>query len=383
MDTKKLLIIHPEGNINNNPNLSGIVEILCENGYYVDIISFKQPIYQFAPCANSKLFLIPNFFNYPFNRISSVQEITNLIIFLLRKISKRFIHYNLVIGVDREGVITASGISKLLKIPYGFISYEIFFELETNKKFKQIERIACKKLSFAVSQDKVRSCLLAEENEIPPEKIIDIPVAGRGLKTGHKNNYLYDTLGIPQNKKIALFAGSISERCMINELILSVNNWPEDWVLVLHNRYLLSDFEKNKLLSANKQKIFISTIPIPDFHDIFKLIQSADIGLVLNQPSYTSMNNGNNLKYLGFSSGKFSTYLQHGLPVIANDCGLINKCIREYHLGYSIYHLSEISNILSNGIPREYNEHCYSFFGKYLNLDNQIKPLLEKIDSIM
>ena len=32
---KKILLIHPEGNINNNPNLTGIVEILCENAHEV------------------------------------------------------------------------------------------------------------------------------------------------------------------------------------------------------------------------------------------------------------------------------------------------------------------------------------------------------------
>ena len=40
---KKIMVIHPEGNLNNNPNLAGIVEILCENGYVVDIYSLKSP----------------------------------------------------------------------------------------------------------------------------------------------------------------------------------------------------------------------------------------------------------------------------------------------------------------------------------------------------
>lgn len=40
---KKIMIIHPEGNLNNNPNHTGIVEILCEQGYLVDIYSPRVP----------------------------------------------------------------------------------------------------------------------------------------------------------------------------------------------------------------------------------------------------------------------------------------------------------------------------------------------------
>jgi hypothetical protein len=50
----KILIVHPEGNINNNPNLTGIVEILCENGYKVDIYSLRRSnIYQYSWCAGA------------------------------------------------------------------------------------------------------------------------------------------------------------------------------------------------------------------------------------------------------------------------------------------------------------------------------------------
>ena len=53
-----IMIIHPEGNINNNPNLTGIVEILCDQGYKVDIYSPRiGHIEQSAPCAGAKVIL--------------------------------------------------------------------------------------------------------------------------------------------------------------------------------------------------------------------------------------------------------------------------------------------------------------------------------------
>lgn len=55
---KHILFIHPEGNINNNPNLYGIVEILTEKGYKVDVLSFLKPgIYQQNPKNNKWKFL--------------------------------------------------------------------------------------------------------------------------------------------------------------------------------------------------------------------------------------------------------------------------------------------------------------------------------------
>ncbi len=59
LDRKKILIIHPEGNINNNPNLTGIVEILCENNYLVHICSpTRKDICQESPCDGATLSLV-------------------------------------------------------------------------------------------------------------------------------------------------------------------------------------------------------------------------------------------------------------------------------------------------------------------------------------
>ena len=47
---KRILLIHPEGNINNNPNLSGLAEILCETGFDLHVVSLRIPgMYQQPP----------------------------------------------------------------------------------------------------------------------------------------------------------------------------------------------------------------------------------------------------------------------------------------------------------------------------------------------
>ncbi|GAI21083.1 unnamed protein product, partial [marine sediment metagenome] len=194
---KKVLIIHPEGNINNNPNLTSIVEILCENGYKVDICSLRRSnIYQYSWCAGASLFLLDRPENLLENgtfiledpKLNSQEKIISYI-------NENFKSYDLVIGVDR-GIIEAALIAQNREIPCGLISYEIFFEEETSEEFKQKEIEACKCLDFIVCQDALRAKYLSIENNIALEKIINIPIAGRGIKKGEKNSYLYDSLGI-------------------------------------------------------------------------------------------------------------------------------------------------------------------------------------------
>jgi glycosyltransferase involved in cell wall biosynthesis len=376
-----ILIIHPEGNINNNPNLFGIVEILCEHGYEVDIVSPKLRIPQIAPCNGSKIF----FYNRILKRIEL--EIRNMNIFNFvfdYKIKKTWNNrrYNLIIGVDRDGIIEASYLSHLLNVPYGLISYEIFFRSETSKNFKKIEIDACKDIEFAVCQDSLRSSCLAKENQIDLNKIINIPVAGRGIKTEKRTHYLHTQLNIPHEKKIALFAGSIVRWSMIEELIQSVNYWPKDWVLVLHNRYGLNSKVNKLLKDINTESIFISNNSYPKPEDLNKMLQSADLGIALYKPMYTGIYDGDNLKYLGLASGKIATYLQHGIPVLTNENGLISDLIREYDAGYVIREIKEIPESIDTLNLDVCHNRCYALFDQYLDLNTHIAPLLKKIKNI-
>jgi hypothetical protein len=285
----------------------------------------------------------------------------------------------LIIGVDRDGIIEASFLSQLMGIPCGFISYEIFFKDETGSNFKKEEIGACKYIDFAVCQDDVRSSSLSEENHIPFEKIIQIPVAGRGLKKGEKTRYLHTLLNIPFDKKIALFMGSIVKWSMIRELVQSVDNWPDEWVLVLHNRYGLNTLIRD--IQSNKIYISRESYSKPD--DLSIMLHSVDLGIALYNPTFEGIYTGKNLKYLGLSSGKIATYLQHGIPVLTNENGLIGDYIREYEAGYIVHKIEEIPELLDKINLSGGQDNCYSLFNKYLNLDMHINPLLNKIEKIL
>ena len=385
---KKILIIHPEGNINNNPNLTGIVEILCENNYIVHIYSPKiERIYQDLNYNNATLFLLEGnisvtegFLLLAIRPFASFERITTYI-------KNKIDNYDLVIGVDR-GIIEASLIAQVKKIPYGLISYEIFFEEEAGKEFKQPEIEACRDIDFAICQDKVRVKHLSIENRIPLEKIITIPMGGRFAKKGEKNSYLYESLEIDKEKKIALFIGSITRWSMVDFIIESAQTWPDDWVLVIHPRYGMNQgvffyYEKYKELN----NIYFSLESVSDLNRMYKIIHSADIGIALYKPQKNIKKNitldGNNIRYIGMASGKIATYFQHGLPIIINEIGEMSDYVRKYDLGVVIDDSKRIKLYFTDSDIVKWRKNCFEFFEREIDLNYTVDPLLKTIQYLL
>jgi hypothetical protein len=385
---KKILIVHPEGNFNNNPNLSGIIELLCEIGYAVTILSVSKNFYQVAPCANASLLLQNKWVGKIKEKLCNSFENLDELRKYYRPFMMNMQKYDLVIGVDRQGVIEASLIADHLGAPYGFISYEIFFAEECGAHFKSAEIQACRNVAFVVTQDGMRAAHLCKENSIPLEKTVIIPVAGRGVKKAKKNHFLNTMLNISEDNRIALFAGALDERNMINEIVGGLSYWPTNWAVVLHGRYGRMDIQSLNVHGRLERldqasNLFFSTEAIPDIRQMSKLIHSADLGIAFSKPTFDSIYTGNNIKYLGLSSGKISLYLQHGIPVLVNEIGEMSDYVREYQLGFVIDELSDIECLLKDYHKGEWQQNCHEFFQEKLDLNVTSGPLLAVISAIV
>lgn len=381
---KRIAIIHPEGNILYNANLLGIVEILREKGYLVDIYCPKRNISQYVPYPTVR-FIFYNKVELFFGKIEILKSVKG-IVGIGRSIDrfvlcKSDISASLIIGVDREGIILGSKIAKTKKIPYGLISYEIFFNKETGEDFKKEEIKACQDIDFAVCQDPLRAEKLAEENMIPAQKIINIPVGGRFVEKGPKNFFLHDEFGISHDKHIVLYIGEGSDWTRMPDLVKYAQDWQEDWVLVIRLKYGINNYMKQIVEQyKNSKKVFFSLSRVNSCKELTPLIKSADMGVALYKATYANYWLGDNLKYLGLSSGKISAYLQHGLPVIVNDIGLWSDNIRTYKLGFVV----DDKIILPSADELEqYKGRCYEFFEEKLDLNKTIAPLLDKIETIL
>jgi tetratricopeptide (TPR) repeat protein len=175
----------------------------------------------------------------------------------------------------------------------------------------------------------------------------------------------------------------------IYELIDGSDLWPDNWALVLHERYSRYNQEiVNKIASKEKRNVFLSSFKALPFNQIHRLMHSADIGLSLYLPQFQSndISARKNLEYLGMSSGKTTTYLQYGLPILINEVGIISEHTRRNNLGRVVKEISDIPSVLLSLTSRELSqcrENSFSFFEGVLDLNLNIKPLLSKIHSLV
>jgi hypothetical protein len=386
----RISIIHPEGNFNNNPNLSGIVSILVEAGYTVTIYAQRREEIDQSPPAphvHVELTSVPGAFPHDTPVVLpsiAIRDVHDSAKFMAAELQKP----DIIIGIDR-GIIEASALATAWNIPVGLLSYEIYFSAETSSEFKAPEIDACRSLAFAVCQDRARSTELRKENGIPLERIIDIPVAGRGYNPRVSTSLIQSLLGIDEKKKIALYMGELSGTWNgLDEILAWTHEWPEEWVLVLHHRYgngaaldLVS-----KVLSSSRRNVFFSPFPTLPFDKLSDLLHSVDLGLAFYQSVPGHPSSGRNLGCLGMASGKISTYLQHGVPIVINEIGEMSDYVRKCNLGSVVQDGSKIGAVLNqfSSTPQStWIDNSQRFFSTKLDLNITALPLLAKLQELL
>jgi len=377
MSMNNILILETTGYTINNPNLIGIINILEKNNFNVSLSTVKRNFDQTLKNNKVKTFFV----NFYAERI--IEKLCNY--FLPTRLIKFFFNYSkiekfdFIIGVDTYGVIFSNIISKKYNTPIIFLSYEIFFKTEVGKVLKNLEIQACSNILVAVSQDSERGKKLSYENKINIENIINIPVSNAGYVGRKKSLYLNNKYNISIASKIVILAGSIEKWTMTNEILSTLDLWPKDWVLFLHNRNSNEKIKKKykKFLS---NRLIISNESIKHADELNLLYNSCDLGIAFYRPTYESYYLGDNIKYIGMSSGKINNYIQFGLPVLINDFGEYSGVINNHKVGYSVNSEYDIPNVL-NKINKKsltnYSASCELFFNTFLDLNNTIKPLLE------
>jgi hypothetical protein len=374
----RILIIHPEGNIHNNPNLTGIVDILCDCGCTIEVMSpRRREIYQGPLRAGARLTLLEIPWRQgPFIFVSLEQAELNDI---PATVNSRIADVDFVFGVDM-GIVEASLIAKVKRIPHALISYELFFADETGPEFKRWEINACVNLAFAICQDEVRSRLLSEENNIPPDRIVNIPVVGRGFRRAAGCDYLRNHFRISAGARIALYMGSLQEWAMSGYLAESASQWPDDWRLILHNRYQNEPYAQ--MLNEKYRgcsRIIFSNEPFNRQDEMNTFISSADIGISLYKPDYNSIYTGKNLEFVGMASGKTNAYFQHGVPVITNDDGVMGHLVREHNVGIVVDTARLLTLDVATPELNRMKAAVPEFFRCNLDLDLLMKPVLTRL----
>jgi hypothetical protein len=373
-----ILVVHPEGNLNYNSNLVGLLELLGEAGHRLTYAAPRRPaINQEIDSAYVRVVLVDRHqargqFLFP-----SVQSTDDG---LSESDFAPWAGQDMVLAVDR-GIIEGAWVARHFGIPHGLLSYEIFFRDEMAAELKAQEIEACRDLSFAICQDSLRSRKLCLENGIAPEKLLQIPVASRGFRSPvHKPRQLHTLFQLPEQTKVALYMGSLAEWTGASFLLDSARNWPEDWTLVVHERYGPSKATR-ELIEARgcADRVRLSRITFATASQMDSFIQSADLGVALYCPTYQNEWLGHNLAHIGLSSGKISGYLQQGVPVATHELGEISDWIRFYGAG-QIFSLDEPF------VPQVSSENtvdgCRNLFEGHLDLNRFGSRLMETVHKL-
>lgn len=388
-DLNRVLVIHPEGNTFNNPSLKCLIDLLIRDGNTIDL---RYPLTKASVPQYAGIRLLP---------FSRILRLLKYLLFeylcswppiFLATLGDYVFHYRkygLIIGVDRQGLIEASIVSQLSNTPYIFLSFEIMFESETSARYKRIERKAARNTPLWLVQDEIRASKLQEEDHLQASTRFLLPLAsaGAGLPASER---LRDTLGIPVNKKVAITIGSVSTWSMTSELIRSTVEWPDDWVLLVHERYGRARDKLTTELKAfskpdHNNKVFVSDSAAQMVDDMGTILAGVSIGLAFYKPKHTARfgdrYEGKNLRYLGLASGKISTYLRYGIPILVNEIGTYAEEARRFGFGRVVERTEGIKDVLDELDSDEYRKNARTYFSRKLDFRNYENAILARLQA--
>lgn len=333
----KILIVHPGGNISDNPSLRSILTTFFHNSY--DVVVWRR-----GHWSKDKAYYGADFVEDPWiwwiikgfilNKLCI--QYFSFLVSCLERLRWKNRSFDIVVSVDRQGVIEANMLD-LSSSKHIHLSYEIFFESETSHRFKKLERICYENVDVLVIQDYKRAKNFQEENNVRLQHFF-LPVAG--------SKFVDKLITDDKVDPYILATGSLSEWTMISDLIDQAGKTDFPLPIMLHGRYqtLPSNISKQALSST---KILISNTYFSNEEEYYLFVSKAHIGYAMYRSIPGNKYLGRNVADLGLSSGKLSTFLACGVPVITNITGEFADLIMEYQAGVIINDLSQIKDAVA------------------------------------
>jgi len=228
---------------------------------------------------------------------------------------RRIKHTDLAIAFDANS-LAAMDFAISRKVPFIYWSLEITMLADTPDPFSRwVKRHELRRLEQAqavVVQSSVRRALLEEDLQRPLSRYVEVPNApSQPLPRELRRDYFRERFRIPPKTRIVLHAGFISTSLMSLEIAQTVPAWPDDFILIFHERQARDPDEPylQAVERAGAGRVFMSLKPVA-FDEVDTIYASADIGVVCYQTVEP------NEATAWASSGKLVYYLRHGLPIV-------------------------------------------------------------------
>ena len=291
-----------------------------------------------------------------------------------------------LIGVEPFGLIAATlaadASKKEKSVPVIYYNQELLLERECStfdRIVKALERTCNQMCYLTIVTGKRRAELLRADNNLESESIVCVPVAGLGKAYRAKGNLLQEMCGIPQEKKVLLYAGNIEPWAMCLEMAEAAQNWRDDFVLVLHSWQ--EDLVNHPYITqirrlTQTRKVYLSLKQV-DWQKMPELVSSADIGLALYQDLGEARNE------IGHSSNKLAQYLQMGLPVITTDFPSLRDVIDRYQCGAcgSPDSIEPLAEMIFDDYER-YRANAFRCYENDYDFSKHFRKVIERIKDI-
>ena len=383
VDAGRVAVIYFRGDLDTVPALRSTVTLLLQRGYAVDVVYVRDPAF-LPPQFESPAVTLVALPRLPRKGLPTpLRRIAEVMLWLLRT----FRHcarrsYVCLIGVEPVGLIVSGLLATMLRIPVAYFSLELYLSREITslhiKVMKAGERFFNRRCIFTIIQDQERARLLADENRLSPEKIILLPNSPLGPARRDPSDYLRKKLALPAKKRLVLYAGALTMWTYTPELILAARQWPAGWTLILHSRQEGNELGLNL---ADFPWVRSSGGPVP-YEDLPALISSADVGLVLYRNADTIWQ-GDNITYVGLSSGKLAQYLRCGVPVAVIAFPGLCDLIERYHCGICVNEVAELEGAITTILAHysDYSRGAIDCFSEVFDFEQYFDAVLTHLDN--
>jgi glycosyltransferase involved in cell wall biosynthesis len=242
---------------------------------------------------------------------------------------------------------------------------------------KNLEYRMIRRIGKVVIQSHKRAQIFSKINHFNPKNILILPVTSTGDPIKKKSRYFRELFNVSKNKKIVIYAGAFAPWAQCLEIIRSVTDWPQDFVLVMHTgnpKMLKSDYFKKMQRAAQNLPVYFSTKPL-EYKNLALALSSADIGLLF----YEAIDN--NFTKILFSSNKMSEYLKAGLPVLTSSFPELRRFVRKNKIGASIGSPAKLSQILKIIKPQlaKLSRNAQKCYQRYFRFETYFKSFYHQL----
>lgn len=281
----------------------------------------------------------------------------------------------LFIGIDTYGAITAFLVKKLFspQIKLAFLSLELNPPRTLfTRLINRLEKIAFKESICLLIQDEDRYKTICEYNQYNHRQyflIPNSPICQNVKSSDHiKGNFFREKFKLDESEfpYLVVQAGMLDDNVFSRELALAFSNFQDinRYSLIFHERQTRSEHDPyiQEIKKINSKNLFLSLTSVP-FNEVSNIFTSTTIGLVFYR------NVDENFSEIAMASGKLSTCLKFGKPVLVNNLDSLSRLVDKYEFGIVINNPSNYQEIYQglNKIIDNYEFYCQNAKNCFLN----------------